>query len=167
MAAVKEAELSVLRRRGASANDILAVQGNFANMYETLGQRERALALRREVYTKRRVLMPEDPDTILATLNLVNSLIDDGHFAEVRTLINETLPTARRVCGDAHDTTLGLRYMLPRSVLLNPDATRQDLRVAKDEIEDLLRTTRRVFGNSHPRVELVRTLLEETNDRLS
>ena len=56
--------------------------------------------------------------------------------------------------------------MLPRSVLLNPDATRQDLRVAKDEIEDLLRTTRRVFGNSHPRVELVRTLLEAANQRL-
>ena len=164
---VKEAELSVLRRRGASANDILAVQGNFANMYETLGQRERALALRREVYTKRRVLMPEHRDTLLDSINLASSLIDDRHFAEARKLINETLPIARRVCGDAHDLTLGHRYMLPRSIVLNPDATQENLRVAKEELEDLLRTTRRVFGTSHPRVELVRNLLKTANDRLS
>ena len=54
-----------------------------------------------------------------------------------------------------------------RSIVLNPDATQEDLRGAKEELEGLLRTTRRVFGNSHPRVELVRNLLELANDRLS
>ena len=98
---------------------------------------------------------------------LASSLIDDEHFAEARTLINETLPIARRVYGDAHDLTLGHRYMLPRSIVLNPDATQENLRVAKGELEDLLPTTRRIFGNSHPRVELVRNLLEGANQRLS
>ena len=50
---------------------------------------------------------------------------------------------------------------------LNPDATQEDLRGAKGELEELLGTTRRIFGNSHPRVELVRNLLEKANRRLS
>jgi hypothetical protein len=49
---------------------------------------------------------------------------------------------------------------------MNPDATQDDLRGAKEELEGLLRTTRRVFGNSHPRVELVRNLLEMANRHL-
>ena len=123
---VEEARLSMLRRLGGSDYSILVAQGNLANTYENLGQRERALALRREVYTKRRVLQPEHRDTLLDTINLASSLIDDGHFAEARKLINETLPIARRVCGDAHDLTLGHRYMLPRSIVLNPDATQEN-----------------------------------------
>ena len=99
---------------------------------------------------------------------MANSLIDDEHFAEARTLINETLPIARRICGDAHDTTLGLRFLLPRSIILNLDtSTQEDLRVAKEELEDLLRTTRRIFGQSHPRVGLVKKLIEAANLRLS
>ena len=163
-----EAKFSRERRIGTSVEDLLDAQGNLATTYGALGQRERSLALRREIYTKRRVLMPpEHPDTPMAALNLANSLIGCGHFAEARKLINETLPTARRVCGDTHDITLGLRYMFPRSIVLDPKATRKDLREAKEELEELLGTTRRIFGNSHPRVELVRTVLETANDRLS
>ena len=77
------------------------------------------------------------------------------------------LPTARHVCGDAHDTTLGLLFNLPRSILLNPDATQEDLRVAKDEFEDLLRTTRRIYGQSHPRVGLVEANIKGVNFRLN
>ena len=62
---------------------------------------------------------------------------------------------------------LGLRYMLPRSIVLDPGTTRKDLRGAKEELESILRTTRRIFGEAHPRVGLVRTLLEETNRQLS
>ena len=100
-------------------------------------------------------------------MNLANSLICNARFTEAIALVNETLPIARRVCGNAHDLTIGLRYLLPRSIVDNPDATIQDLRGAKEEAEDLLRTARRVFGNSHPRVELVRHLMEQANDRLS
>ena len=100
-------------------------------------------------------------------MNLANSLIILDLFADATALVNETLPIARRVCGDAHDLTLGHRYILPRSIVLNPDATQDNLRVAKEELEDLLPTTRRIFGNSHPRVELVRNLLDMANRRLS
>ena len=100
-------------------------------------------------------------------MNLANSLCVNAQFTDATALVNETLPTAQRMCGDAHDITLGLRFLLTRSIVANPEATTQDLRGAKEELEDLLRTTRRVFGTSHPRVELVRTLLKSANDRLS
>ena len=99
-------------------------------------------------------------------MNLANSLCSNAQFTEVKVLMNELLPTARRVFGDAHEITIGLRYLLSRSVVDNPDATKQDLRGAKGELEDLLRTTRRIYGQSHPRVQLVRDLLETANDRL-
>ena len=48
---VQEAELSTLRRIGASEGSaILAVQGNIANTYRALGRFEEALSLRRDVY---------------------------------------------------------------------------------------------------------------------
>ena len=156
-----------MRRLVTSEGDLLATQSNIASTYEALGQPERALALRRENYTKRRVLAPEHPHTCIAAMNLANSLIILDLFADATALVNETLPIARRVCGDAHDITLGHRFALSRSIVLNPDATQEDLSGAKEELEGLLRTTRRVFGNSHPRVELVRNLLELANDRLS
>ena len=112
-------------------------------------------------------LAPEHPRALMSALNLANSLCVTAQFTDAAALVNETLPTARRVCGDAHDITLGLRFLLTRSIVLNPDTTQEDLRGAKEEAESLLRTTRRVFGTSHPRVELVRTLLKNANDRLS
>ena len=143
------------------------MQGNLANTYEKYGRLEEALALRREGYARRRALAPEHPHTLSAALNLATSLVNNSRFAEARAIASEMLPIARRLHGDAHDATLGFRFALPKSIVQNPGATQNDLRVAKEELEDLLGTTRRIFGNSHPRVELVRTLLEETNDRLS
>ena len=147
-------------------DDILASQGNLANTYEKLGRREDALSLRREVYARRRVLQPEHPHTLMSAMNLANSLCSNAQFTEVKVLMNELLPTARRVFGDAHEITIGLRYLLSRSVVDNPDATKQDLRGAKGELEDLLRTTRRVFGTSHPRFEIVQDAIEKANENI-
>ena len=73
---------------------------------------------------------------------------------------------SRPLFGDAHEITIGLRYLLSRSVVDNPDATKQDLRGAKGELEDLLRTTRRVFGTSHPRFEIVQDAIEKANENI-
>jgi len=97
---------------------------------------------------------------------LANALVNIDHFAEAKALISETLPTARRVCGDAHDTTINLQYMLSRSTVLNPDATQKDVLEAKEELECLLGATRRIFGQTHPRVRIVQTMIERANRRL-
>ena len=102
----------------------------------------------------------------MSAMNLANSLCSNAQFTEVKVLMNELLPTARRVFGDAHEITIGLRYLLSRSVVDNPDATKQDLRGAKGELEDLLRTTRRVFGTSHPRFEIVQDAIEKANENI-
>ncbi len=107
------------------------------------------------------------PRFAMSALNLANSLCVTAQFTDAAALVNETLPTARRVCGDAHDITLGLRFLLTRSIVLNPDTIQEDLRGAKEELEKLLRTTRRIFGDSHPRVRLVKKNIEGVNFRLS
>ncbi len=167
---VYEAELSRMRRLGAAEENILAVlevQCNLSNAYLELGRHEDALAIRQEVYARRRRLAPEDPITIGFALNLANSLVANDRFAEAGALAREALVVARRVCGDAHDTTIGLRYSFSDSIVMNPNATQKDLREAKGELETLLRTTRRIFGSSHPRVALVEEAIETTNRRLS
>ena len=77
------------------------------------------------------------------------------------------LPIARRVCGNADDATLGLRLAVPQSIVRNPDATKEELRGAMEELEDLFRVTRRVFGDQHPHYRFIRIQLEKTNIRLS
>ena len=66
-----------------------------------------------------------------------------------------------------HDTTLGLQFVLTQSIVQNPGATQNDLRVAKGELEGLLREMRRIFGTQHPRVRLVERLIELANRQLS
>ena len=48
---VRETELSMPRRVGASEESILAAQSNLANTYQALGRNEEALRMRRDVYS--------------------------------------------------------------------------------------------------------------------
>jgi len=48
---VKEAELSMERRLGAPERDILITQGSLASTYQQLGQVEKSLLIRRDVYS--------------------------------------------------------------------------------------------------------------------
>ena len=46
---VEKAELAIMRRLGEPEDSILCSQANLACTYETLGQKERALSLQRDV----------------------------------------------------------------------------------------------------------------------
>ena len=60
---VKEAELSMLRRLGASEENMLVAQSNLATTYDELGRHEEALRMR-ETYTLDRLkLMGEEHET--------------------------------------------------------------------------------------------------------
>ena len=48
---VKEADLSMERRLGAPERDILITQGSLASTYQQLGQVEKSLLIRRDVYS--------------------------------------------------------------------------------------------------------------------
>jgi len=98
-----------------------------------------------------RLLGAEHKNTILLANNYANSLIVLKHFEEAKELLHKTMPVARRVLGENHETALRMRstYAL---ALFNTGATLEDLHEAVTTFEEIERTARRVFGGAHPTV---------------
>jgi len=149
---VQEAELAMHQRLGASAECILIVQGNLARTHIELGRLEEALLMRRVVYSGFLKLNGEEhSQTLIAANNYASSLLDLNRcYAEAKSLMRKTMPVARRVLGEDHDTTLAMRQNFAMALYKDTDATLDDLREAVTTIEDTLRIARRVFGGAHP-----------------
>ena len=80
---VKEAELSVLRRLGASESEMLIVQSNLAMVYGELGDLEKALSMEQDVYSGRSKLLGEGHSrTLLAASNCASSLFRLRRYAD-------------------------------------------------------------------------------------
>ena len=157
---VKEAELSMLRRVGARASSILAVQTNLANTYQALGRLEHSLQLERDVYHgSLRLLGEEHRDTIISVNNLAATLFKLKRFEEAKSLLRKIMPVARRVLGESHDVTLRMRWIYARTLYEDTGATLVDLRKAVTTLEDSERITRRVLGGAHPTTEGIQTSL--------
>ena len=73
-----------------------------------------------------------------------------NRFNEIKALLVGTIPVARRVLGESHDTTLKMRWNYAKAFYCNPGATLDDLHEAVTTLEDLARIARRVFGGAHP-----------------
>ena len=150
-ASVKEAELSMLRRLGASEGDTLGVQGNLANTYSLLSRHEEALQMKRDVYSGwSRLNGEEDEDTLRAVLNYADSLISLKRFKEAKSVLRKSMPVARRVLGEDHDITLKMRLIYAKALYTDAGATHDNLRAAVLTLEETERTARRVFGGPHP-----------------
>tara|TARA_B100000405_G_C16566939_1_gene367981 strand:- start:62 stop:688 length:627 start_codon:yes stop_codon:yes gene_type:complete len=148
---VMEAELAMLRRVGVSEHSILVVQSNLASTYSALGRQENAARMLRDVYSGNlRLEGEENTNTIISAGNYANSLASLQRYAEAKTLLRKTVPMARRVLGDSHDVTLGIRINHARALYENSAATVGDLREAVNSLEDTDRTARRVLGGAHP-----------------
>ena len=63
------------------------------------------------------------------------------------------MPVARRVLGDNHKITLGMRKAYARALYNDGDGTLDDIREAVTTFEDTQRIARRVFGSEHPLTE--------------
>ena len=57
---------------------------------------------------------------------------------------------ARRVLGDNHELTLGMRGCYAEALYSDPGATLDDLREAVTTLEDVVRIARQVSGGAHP-----------------
>ena len=148
---VQEAILSLLRRRGASEESLLVVQGNLASSYEALGRSEQALQLKRDVYSGRlKVNGEEHEETFRAANNYADSLNRQRRFEEVKSLLRKTIPVARRVLGEGDVNTLRLRWNHAKSLYQDGSATLDDLREAVATYEEIERTARRVLGGANP-----------------
>jgi len=148
---VREAELSMMLRLGASANNILDKQNNIACTYYKLKRFEQALRMRQDVYSGRLKLSGEEHyDTLVAANNCAHSLVDLRRFEEAKTLLRKNVLVARRVLGESHITTLKMRWIYAEALYYDTGATLDDLREAATTLEDVVRTARRVLGGSHP-----------------
>jgi hypothetical protein len=131
---VREADLAMMRRIGASEDSMLIVQTNLANTFQFLGRLEEALRLRREVYSGRLKLNGEENgDTLLEAYNYATSLIELKRFEEARWLLRKTMPVARRVLGDNHEMTLKMRWTYARSLYTDEGASLDDRRGSRGD----------------------------------
>ena len=148
--------MALKRRVGASAEQILAVQGNLANAYKALGRNEHALGMRRDVYSELVRLHGEGHfESLREAFNYANDLLDLKRCGEAKSFLHKEIPVAQRILGEIHDITLSMRSIyaeaLYRAYVYRAEgATLDDVREAVETYEDAARIARRVFGNTHP-----------------
>ena len=148
---VHEAELSMMRRIGASEVETLVTQNNLANTYHMLGRFEQALRARRDVYSGMLKLSGgENPMTLETAHNYGRCLLDLKRLKETKSLLRKTVPVARRILGEGNNLTLRMRKMYAETTYVDAGATLDDLREAVTTLEDVERTARRVLGGAHP-----------------
>jgi tetratricopeptide (TPR) repeat protein len=164
---VQEAELSMARRIGASERDILITQSNIAGTYQQLGQFERALQLKRDVYFGLlRLKGEENSDTVNEAYNLADCLCGLDRLDEAKLLLRKTIPVARRVRGESDETTLRMRGTYARTLYMDTRSTLDDLREAADTLVDVERIARRVFGGDHPFTKKTEAILRTVRGAL-
>ena len=164
---VREAQLAMHRRLGASADNILDTQNNIATSYHQLGRLEQALRMRQDVYSGRLKLSGEESDrTLSAANNYAHCLVSLRRFEEAKTLLRKTIPVARRVLGESHAVTLNMPWHYARALYENPSATLDDLREAVTTLEETARTARRVLGGTHPLTSAIEGDLRESRAAL-
>ena len=164
---VEEANLSMLRRLGASERNILVMQGNLACTYARLGRDDEALCLRRDVYSGYLKLLGEEHrSSILAAYNYVLSLAAAKRSEEAKTLMRKTIPVARRVLGESDETTLRMRSNYGLALCEGAGASLRDLREAVNTLEDTERIARRVLGSAHPEVGKIERVWIHAREKL-
>ena len=164
---VREAELSMERRRGASENDILISQSNRANAFQKLGQFEQANSMLRDVYSGWLNFKGEESqNTLIAANNYAASLNSLKRFEEARSLLRKTMPVARRVLGEGNEITLKMRKSYAGSLVLDNGATLDDLREGITTLEDAEQIGRRVLGGAHPLVRDIELSLRKSRGAL-
>ena len=148
---VYEARLSLMRRLGAPAYEMLIVQTYLANAHARLGRVEQASNVLRDVYFGRlRLSGEEHKDTVIAANNYASSLRLLGRFEEAKSLFRNTIPVAQRFIGESDRIMLMIKMAYAETLYKDADATLDDLREAVTTNLETARTARRVFGGSNP-----------------
>ena len=147
---------------------ILNVNDNIACCYGELGREEDALELRRQIYARSVVLSSVIPVHVMfiRVLNLSVSLRFAGRFTEAKSLLREQIPEARRALNANHESVTRLRWNYA-TCLCDDAASRDDLVEAVTLLEELSRTTQRIYGTSHPLATDIRTTLGGAREMLA
>ncbi len=130
---------------------MLALQSNLASTYSQLGDMEKAVRMRKDVYTGTLMVHGESgQQTLLEASNCATDLFDLRRFEEAKSLLRKNIPLARRALGENDNTTLRMRRVYARALFVDPAATLDDVREAMTTFEEILRIARRVLGGTHP-----------------
>ena len=76
------------------------------------------------------------------------------------------MPVARRILGDSHDITLGMRREYAHTLYRDDGATLDDLREAVATLEKTERIARRVLGGTHPITTSIECTLRDSRAAL-
>jgi serine/threonine protein kinase len=115
-------------------------------VYDNLGLYPRAHSLLQQaVEIQKRVLGPENPETLKSASSLAYVLFQEGHYTEAEKLDRDTLDVQRRVLGPEHPDTLRSMYNL--AILLHTEGQRADAEKLDRETLDI---RRRVLGPEDP-----------------
>ena len=101
-----------------------------------------------------------------AAHNYAANLKDLQRFEEAKVLMRKTVPKARRVLGEAHEITRGMRQNYAMALCQDTGATPDDFQEAVTTLEDTERTARRVFGGEHPLTTGIQDALREARAAL-
>ena len=165
---VKEAELTMERRLGGSAHDMLVMQGNLASTYHHVGRHDEALRLRRDVYSGFLKLKGEEHSgTMREASNYAASLTLLDCFEEAKGVLRKMMPVAQRVLGECHDTTLRMGSLYAMALYKDDGATLDNLREAVTKVEETERTARRVLGGAHPVMAAIEAQLRNARAALA
>ena len=108
----------------------------------------------------------EDPSTLRAASNYASTLVHLRRFEEAKSLLRKTIPVARRVLGEGHESTFKLGLIYGQSLFWDPAAMLDDLRESVTTLEDAVLIARRVLGGQHPTTEAIEDELRDARAAL-
>ena len=133
-------------------------------VYDNLGLYPRAhLLVQQAMEIQKRVLGPENPETLKSASSLVYILFQQGHYTEAEKLDRDTLAMQGRVLGPEHPDTIRSMYNL--GILFHAEGHRAD---AEKQDRETLELRRRILGPENPDTlvttqELASVLADEGN----
>ena len=149
---VYEVALAVrLKHYPWDTGNIITLKGNIAGCLSELGRTAEAVVARRGIFDQlKQAHGVANPDTLLAGANLTIDMIRLQRIDELDAFLREyeLLVTAQRVLGPEHEHTIRLKWAHAHA--LRVDKSTDAVRAHVAAMEDVCRTSRRVFGNEHP-----------------
>ena len=153
---------------GASEEALMLVRENLATCLCDNGRKDDAVAMLRMIYAKSLALGDSEENTFGRGLNLAISLKCMGSYTEAKSFLREQLPKARDALGAEDCTYIKLRATYAQTLYFDNGASRDDVVEASTILEELVSTTRRVLGPSHPLAQgIMKNMMEARMKLLS
>ena len=169
--AIYESRLGTLERLDLDSHIedmILTAKTNIAACLTDLGRNDEAFEMKKFIYDRKKKLYgSSDTATLVSATHLYASWDNgnDAYLVERQSFARKQSRVARRALGPDHEITLRLRSQYARSLLIRSSTPpRSDWLEAIEVAEDVVETSRRVLGTSHPLTMHFQEMLERAKE---